>query len=369
MARYKHYINQTVLEAARQRIAHVYDVFDSVVVAFSGGKDSLALLHLVYDHALRLGRLPVDVIFRDEELIPDSVVDFVNEYRQKSWVRMRWYCYPMESQTWVLGTHGTYAQWGEDRRDSWVRQPPPWALRPPPGDIRLYQQNTMDDVLAAPYPGRTAFMMGIRASESLVRYRSVVNKLNENYICKPGGGNNPRVFSVKPVYDWEENDVMKFLGESGIRWSSIYDAQHLAGNKLRVATPVHVDAAKRFHYWRTQDPDFYQRVVDSFPEMTLQERYHADFDRDAIARPYLHDGFNGCRRYIMDHITEPDARQMAQDRLQEFLMLSLKDPAGYSPEWLLKNLVSSVLKRTIQPNVLDGSRKRRTFETSEEATS
>lgn len=51
-----------------------------------------------------------------------------------------------------------------------------------------------------------AFLTGIRADESLIRYRASVNKLNENYInateCK-------RVSLCKPIYDWRENDVFK----------------------------------------------------------------------------------------------------------------------------------------------------------------
>ena len=33
--------------------------------------------------------------------------------------------------------------------------------------------------------GNTAFITGVRASESMVRYRSIVQKLHENYIVTP----------------------------------------------------------------------------------------------------------------------------------------------------------------------------------------
>lgn len=51
---------------------------------FSGGKDSLVALHLTKEVAdERNIKKPIDVVFRDEELIPDEVINFVDEYRKR----------------------------------------------------------------------------------------------------------------------------------------------------------------------------------------------------------------------------------------------------------------------------------------------
>jgi hypothetical protein len=44
MPKYKRYLNIDVVTAARDRVRHIYDAFDSVAVCFSGGKDSLVAL-------------------------------------------------------------------------------------------------------------------------------------------------------------------------------------------------------------------------------------------------------------------------------------------------------------------------------------
>lgn len=88
MSRVKQYIDQDVVSAARGRMHHILDLYDSVAVMFSGGKDSLVCLNLLQQVRLERGETaPLDVIFLDEELLPNSVVDFVDSYRRLPWVR------------------------------------------------------------------------------------------------------------------------------------------------------------------------------------------------------------------------------------------------------------------------------------------
>lgn len=66
-----------VYTAAKDRIRHMYDRFDNVVVSFSGGKDSTCVLHLTHEVAKEIDRLPVHVTFWDEEAIPYETEDYV----------------------------------------------------------------------------------------------------------------------------------------------------------------------------------------------------------------------------------------------------------------------------------------------------
>jgi len=346
MSRFKKFIEVDVLTESRKRMSHLYGVFDTVVVCFSGGKDSLVCLHLAWEEAQRRGQTEVNVIFRDEELIPNSVIDFVDGYRRRPWINLKWYCVPLQSEKFILGKRISYVQWDRDRQ--WVREKPAWGIEQPADQYRVMNQYNCDEYMTRDYKGSVALITGIRAAESLVRYRSVVNKLNENYICKAEGGLS-RSRLCKPIFDWSEGDIFKYLGESGIAWCNLYDAQHITGNNLRVSTPLHAESAKRFSQWRKQDPDFYQRVIDVFPEMLVQDRYWGDYDASAIRLEYETDDLSGCRRYINEQIEDPKQKQAALKRLREFKMLRLRDTEAYPSELLLRALVRGSIKRKIIP--------------------
>ena len=68
-------VDVDVFTAARERLRHVFSNYDKVVVSYSGGKDSTCCLELAIQVARDLGKLPLDVMFFDEEvLLPETQV-------------------------------------------------------------------------------------------------------------------------------------------------------------------------------------------------------------------------------------------------------------------------------------------------------
>lgn len=340
MAKIRHYLDIDVLTAARERIEHILDLHDTPVVCFSGGKDSLVVLHLMLEAVKARGAERLHVIFRDEELIPQAVIDFVNEYRQRGDIDLVWFCVPLKSQKYVLGKSFDYVQWDPAREH--IREKPPWAVTAADGEV--FDQYSMDDKVAQMYPGMVALVNGIRADESLLRLRASLNKLSDSYINKSA---TKKARLCKPIYDWSETDVFKYLHDHAIPYCTFYDRQMWAAEKLRVSTPLHAESAKHFDQWRKIDPEFYEGVVKLFPEMLVQERYFREIDRQKVVDKYGKT-FGTCLQYLNEFV-DPEQRPQARIYFRWILGMIKKDPGCYTPVQTIKWLVCGAFKRMPMP--------------------
>lgn len=347
----KEYIDKDVYEMAKERIRHVVSIFDSVLVAFSGGKDSLCALNLVKEVYQELGITEkVKVFFRDEELIPDHVIDFVQGMYESGEYDFRYYAIPLKAQKFILGNNMEYIQFDPNRE--WLRQPPPYAIRLPEGDKRIFSQYEADEFICKDEKGKVAIINGIRADESLIRLRACLNKKNENYI---NATKNKRIKFVKPIYDWTEKDVFLYFYQKGIRYCEIYDNELFNGEQLRVSTPLHAESSKRFGKIRTRDPEFYEALTKMFPEMIVQEKYWNDYDRKGDFMSYPHT-YNGLRQYIVDTIQDKHQRELAFKRVddayrrREKLMAEGQtyNMGGYPLLFLFEQISTGGYKRVLQ---------------------
>lgn len=350
--RVKQYIDTDVYTEAKNRIRHIINTFDKLYVCFSGGKDSLATLHLTQEVYDEMGITEkVNVIFRDEELIPDDVINFVQSYYKSGKYNFYYYAVPLSSSKFVLGVTYPYIQWDESR--PWIREKPEFAIKDSGG--KVFDQYTMDKFAVEGVKGKIAFLNGIRADESLVRLRSCLNKHNENYITAT---EIPNVKMCKPIYDWTQNDIFRYFYDKNIKYCGIYDLQVLNGDGLRVSTPLHAESAKRFDKIKTLYPTFYQQLVDTFPEMLVQARYWKELDRESIIYKYEH-SFSGIIKYIKDTVDDPKMQKLAITRVLRCKTTRdnnmkagkyLKTMGGYPILYVFKAILAGQYKRAIQPS-------------------
>lgn len=348
----KQFIDSDVYTEAKKRIKHVINSFDSVLCAFSGGKDSLVCINLVEEVYKEMGiNEKVKVFFRDEELIPDDVINFVKEKAESGRYDFRYYAIPLWSTEYVLGTTKDYIQWDKNRE--WVRNPPDYAIRLEDGDERVFSQYDADEFICKDEKGRVAIITGVRADESLMRLAACTVKKNENYIS---GTNSRRIKLVKPIYDWTQRDVFVYFCKNDIKYCDIYDNQMWNRQALRVATPLHAESAKIFNKIRTLYPGFYQQLVDIFPEMLVQDRYYSQYCTDNIAEKYEH-SFDGVRQYIKENIEDPAQRDLALKRVNSAEKTrenklrrgeGTENFGGYPVLHVFKAVLSGSYKRTIQ---------------------
>lgn len=345
MTRQRMFLEMSCVDAARQRIRHIYDQFDTVCVQFSGGKDSTAVLLLAKEVHEERGLGPVKVIFRDEEMVSPKTIEYVEKVRNYDWVDMEWYCLPYLAEVWVLGKREHIILWGKLRGEEgrWVRDMPPWAINAQ--HFGLDNSKTLpeqtDFYTMQGKRGNTAFITGVRASESMVRYRSVVQKLHENYIVTPYRLKRGIPLKLaKVIYDWNTDDVFKFIVEEhGYPYCEYYDLAALTGSNTRVGIPLHAVAIRRIGDVVQTEPDFYDRLVTCFPHIDAQRRWWPDFNIEKLIGRYSEQGFSGALALIDDFMLGDDRKREAKAFVAKFRQKHNQDPYGYPVSWLMRTLL------------------------------
>jgi predicted phosphoadenosine phosphosulfate sulfurtransferase len=305
------YLETDVLTEAKRRIRLCFDTFDRVYVAFSGGKDSLVVLHLTREVQQEMGIPgPTRCLFFDEELIPSGVIEFVQSYQRdtENW-DMLYLAVPMQSQKYILGTSERYIQWDPAR--PWVRPKPENSIQSFHGfDGVIFNQHNLDTAVFNHIKERCVTLNGIRADESLIRYQSCINAKKESWL---GQSDSVRHLSRgKPIYDWSQHDVFKYFHERSIKYCPIYDEQLWARQAFRVATPLTPEGSKNLHKLKRRDPLFYDQLLSVFPEAAIQERYWKEYDRRSdVIDKYPHT-WGGILQMVEDKFhDEPDMKAMA----------------------------------------------------------
>jgi predicted phosphoadenosine phosphosulfate sulfurtransferase len=175
----KHYLQENVLETSRERIAATFDSVERVYIAFSGGKDSSVMFHLVMEEAIKRG-VCVGVMYIDMEAQYADTIKHVREmlhlYRDN--IDPHWICIPMRLRNALTHYEPQWIAWDPTREADWIR-PKPHGCKDVANYPFLY--DAMNDgiefeefiVMFGRWYGRgkpTAGFIGIRAQESLHRY-------------------------------------------------------------------------------------------------------------------------------------------------------------------------------------------------------
>ncbi|HUV62898.1 MAG TPA: phosphoadenosine phosphosulfate reductase family protein, partial [Sedimentisphaerales bacterium] len=121
----KRYHDTDVLTAARRRIKLIFDNFERIYMAFSGGKDSSVQMHLVMEEAVKRGR-KVAVMFIDFEAQYAETITHISEmfklYAKN--IEPHWICMPIALRNAVTNYEPQWLAWDPEKRDLWIRQKP-----------------------------------------------------------------------------------------------------------------------------------------------------------------------------------------------------------------------------------------------------
>ena len=181
----KKYQKDDVLTAARKRISITFDNFKKFYCAFSGGKDSTVLTHLVMDEAIKRG-VKVGLMFIDfEAQYRDSITHIKRIFeRYKDHIDPHWICVQMKLRNAVTNFEPQWVCWEPEKKDLWVRDMPKDVKteKDYPFCLPKMEFEEFVPLFGEWYGGGelTAGFIAIRADESLHRYCAIAtwNKID-----------------------------------------------------------------------------------------------------------------------------------------------------------------------------------------------
>jgi predicted phosphoadenosine phosphosulfate sulfurtransferase len=327
----KRYLTLNVLDAARERIAYTFDHFSRVYVSFSAGKDSTVMLHLVADEARRRGRkvgcLLVDLEGQYRTTIAHAEACFA-EYADV--LDVYWVCLPIALRNAVSVYQPKWLCWDPDAKDGWIRQPPESGIVDP-AFFPFFRSGMEFEEFIEGFGhwyggGRScACLVGIRADESLNRWRTIVRKRASRVDGRPwtkwmGHG----LVNVYPIYDWRTEDIWTYFGRTGLPYPPLYDSMYRAGlsiHQMRICQPYGDDQRRGLAMWHVVEPETWARVVGRVAGANAGALYAGKagnvLGNGKVKLPESHPTWESYVRFLLDTLPDEE-REHYENKIAVF---------------------------------------------------
>lgn len=274
----KIYQDKNVFEATQERLKFVFENFDNIYVSFSGGKDSGLLLSMVLDYKRRHNiQKKIGVFHQDFEAQYQLTTEYVAKMFDDNIddIEPYWVCLPMGSRCAVSNFQMYWYPWDDKKEDMWVRPMPdrPYIINLKNNPLDFYRYKMSQEDLYAEFArwygrtheGTTVCLVGIRADESINRYRAYAN-VRKNLMKDSRWTTklDDRVYNAYPLYDWATKDIWIANAKEHYEYNKIYDLYYRAGvpiSQMRVSSPYHENAKESLNLYRVLEPSTWVKVV------------------------------------------------------------------------------------------------------------
>ena len=326
------YTNESVLEAAKERIRKIFDEYPNVCVSISGGKDSTVLAHLVMLEARRRGR-KVKLFFLDEEVDYENTIDQIKYLMFDMFPETSvpvWFQFPFHLTNATSLTESQLIAWEEGKHKIWMRSKDSRAIWHYP-----YDKSTMTvankvkgfgfyDVIRnfEAHQTDTCFCIGLRATESPNRWKAVSqNPGHLDWYWSKRLQNN--CITAYPIYDWNFSDVWKYIYDTGIRYNKIYDWMWKKGmnlQEIRVSSLIHERSFKAVCELPEFEPKTYNRLVRRIKGIATANLYgKSNLMMRCQKLPKAYKTWREYRDFLLDTYPDPSKIEIFRRRFAKHL--------------------------------------------------
>lgn len=355
------YSKQNVYEAAIERINYLYDEFDNVVVSFSGGKDSTVVLEMALEVARKRNRLPVPVLFIDQEAEWQGTVDYVKEVMYRKEVKPYWYQMPIVITNNASSTSRYHQCWNEEEKEDWLH---------PQDDISIkenkYGTDRFHDLFTAiakvDFPENTCYLAGVRTEEAPKRYMALTSSRTYKHITWGKYLDKKRgQYTFYPLYDWSYTDIWKYIHVNAVNYNKVYDDYYRHGvriNDMRISNLHHETALKSLTLVQEIEPETWNKIAKKIDGANTIKHIQKNSFTCPKELPYMFEDWKEYALHLADNL-------IFEDNLKDLLKRKLESQIFYDVEpirdafWRI--IINTILSSdfdftkyqnwTLQPNV------------------
>lgn len=322
-----------VYDAANERLAFMFEKFDRIYLSFSGGKDSGVMLNLTLKYMRENGiTKKIGVMILDNEANYTQSLDFMHDIIRANLdlLDVYWCCLPITLPCTVSHYEIDWQCWGEGDKERWIRPMPedPYIVHMGNHKFPFFRpdmnyQEFWDEFGEWYSQGqRTACMIGIRAAESLNRYRAILNANKEMLEGRQWTKRNmENVYNVYPIYDWRTEDIWSANAKFEWDYNKLYDLFYMAGvpiGNMRVASPFMSESKSSLNLYRVIDPATWARLCSRVNGANFVATYGKQLNYKSIKLPQGHT-WKSFVKFLLATLPEDTSHNFRSRFIQSFL--------------------------------------------------
>lgn len=307
-----------VYDAALDRIRYLFDEFEEVIVTTSGGKDSTVVYNLAMQVAEEKGRLPLKVMFIDQEAEWQSVIEYLRTVMSDERVEPIWLQCPIR----LFNATSTDQPWLEcwKEGDEWIRPKEENSITE-----NIFGADRFKDMFEAycktMYPNTSvAQLSGVRCEESPTRLFALTTSVCYKWITWGKiGDKDKNHYAFYPIYDWGYRDVWKAIHDNKWDYCRLYDQMYQYGIKvrqMRVSNVHHEQAVKSLFFMQEVEPETWISVQERLRGVNSAARLEDDF-LNPQALPYMFNSWVEYRDYLLENLFSEKDQDDKGNKIQD----------------------------------------------------
>ena len=312
------FLPETVYEESLNRIRHLFDEFPNVVVGFSGGKDSTTCMELSMIVAKEKNRLPLKVLFLDQEAEWQCTIDYVEEVFSRPDIEPLWFQMPLRIANSASLNDEWHNCWDINEKE-WLREKSPIAIKENTYGCDRFA-NLFTAIFAKDFKDEKAcYISGVRCEESPARNMALTGlETYKGITWAKRLSKTQEHYTFFPIYDWSVWDIWTGIYKGNHNYNKLYDYyyQHGKGiSKMRVSNVHHETAINDLRFMQEIEKDTWNKIVKRIDGANTAKHMDNWFPDEL---PYMFESWADYRDHLLETITKEELKPKFIKKFDKF---------------------------------------------------